>query len=164
MLIVWEEKYYTGGYIPVNNYPIWWDSTVTVYNKYEDAQTHVIRWFKTVLSGCFWKNVGETVNINDVKIDTNNIICRIPKKDNYQSPHLWVALSNDVKSSYFTLRQGDIIIFGEVDDTIDEYTAGSRSTDIIAKYKALQGCLTIQEVGDNTGTGRGNEHYRVNGL
>lgn len=148
----------------MNNYPIWWDSTVTVYNRYEDEQTHLISWFSTVLTGCFVKNVGERVLINDVSVDTNNIICRIPKKDNYKAPHLWFNLPNDEKADYFTLRQGDIIVFGEVDDTINEYISGQRSSDLLAKYKALQGCLTVQEVADNTGTGRGEEHYRVNGL
>lgn len=148
----------------MNNYPIWWDSTITVYNRYEDEQTHVIKWYRTVLDKCFYKSVGNTINIDNVKLDTNNIVCRIPKKDNYLAPHKWIELSNDDKAAFFTLRQGDIIIVDEVSDNIDEYTAGSRSTDVLKKYKSLQGCLTIQEVGDNTGTGRGDEHYRVNGI
>lgn len=148
----------------MNNYPIWWDSEITVFNRYEDEQTHIISWYKTVLDKCFYKNVGERVQINDVSVDTNNIICRIPKKENYKAPHLWVALPNDEKPGYFTLKQGDIIVYGAVSDDIDEYTAGNRSSDILTKYKALQGCLTIQEVADNTGVGRGDEHYRVNGL
>ena len=148
----------------MNNYPAWWDTTITVYNKYEDAQTHVITWYRSVVTGCFYKSVGNTVNINNVQLDTNNIICRIPVKDNYLASYEWIALGNDLKHLYFTLKQGDIIVVGEVDDIIDEYTTGSRSTDLLKKYKALQGCLTIEQVGDNTGTGRGNKHYHVNGI
>ena len=36
--------------------------------------------------------------------------------------------------------------------------------DLKAKYKALQGCLEIQEWSNNTGGGRGNEHYFVRGI
>lgn len=148
----------------MNNYAEWWDTTITIYNRYEDELTHVVRWFRTVVFNCFYKSVGETVAINDVKLDTNNIICRIPKQSNYLLPHRWVELSNDEKPNYFTLRPGDIIVVDEVTDEINEYVSGQRSTDLIKKYKALQGCLTIQEVGNNTGIGRGSEHYRVNGI
>ena len=148
----------------MNNYAAWWDDTVTVYNKYEDPQTHIISWYRTVLTSCFYKSIGENVKINNVEVDTNNILCRIPRKDNYRKPYIWMSLPNDVKGDFFTLKQGDIIVEGEIEEEIDEYTAGHRSTDFVTKYKALQGCLTIQEVGDNTGVGRGNEHYRVNGL
>lgn len=148
----------------MNNYAIWWDDTVTVYNKHEDPQTHLIKWYKSVLTDCFYKDVGENIKINNVELETNNILCRIPIKDNYLKPHLWVALPNDEKSQWFTLKQGDIIVEGEVDEDIDEYASGHRSTDFIAKYKALQGCMVIERVGDNTGVGRGNEHYRVSGV
>lgn len=148
----------------MNIYAVWWDDTVTVYNKYEDAQTHLITWYKTVLTGCFYKSVGENVKVNNIELDTDSILCRIPKKDNYIKPYLWIALPNDEKSAFFTLKQGDIIVEGEIDDDIDEYTSGKRSTDFIAKYKALQGCFVIDRVGDNTGVGRGSEHYRVSGL
>ena len=148
----------------MNNYAIWWDDTVTVYNKYQDNVTHLIKWYRTVLTNCFYKSVGENIQINNVELDTNSILCRIPIKSNYMKPYLWNALPNDEKADYFTLKQGDIIVEGEVDEDIDEYTSGHRSSDFVAKYKALQGCLTIEQVGDNTGIGRGNEHYHVRGV
>ena len=148
----------------MNNYAEWWDDTVTVYNKWEDPQTRRISWYRTILTDCFYKDVGENVKINNVDLETDNILCRIPIKDNYMKPYLWVALPNDQKGDFFTLKQGDIIVEGEVLEDIDEYTQGHRSTDFTAKYKALQGCMTIERVGDNTGVGRGNEHYRVSGI
>ena len=148
----------------MSNYPEWWDKTITVYNRYEDAQTHIISWFRNVVDGCFYKSIGNTVNINNVELDTNNIICRIPVKEEYLAPYLWAQLANDEKPHYFTLKQGDIIVLGEVSDEISEITPGNRSTDLLKKYKALQGCLTIEQVGDNTGTGLGIEHYHVNGI
>lgn len=148
----------------MNNYAVWWDDTVTVYNGYEDPQTHLKKWYRTVLTGCFYRDIGENIKINNVELETNTLLCRIPIKDNYMKPYLWVALPNDEKSRYFTLKQGDIVVEGEVTEEIDEYSSGHHSTDFVAKYKALQGCLTIERVSDNTGVGRGNEHYRVSGV
>ena len=147
----------------MNNYPSWWDQTLTVYNKYTDPQTKLITWHRHVIDRSFWKYVGEKVHINNTIIETKDIICRIPKREDFIEKYKWVQLPNDEMANYFTLGENDIIIKGEVDDTIDEYQAGHRSTDIVAKYKSLQGCMTINRVAINTDGGRGNEHYYVKG-
>ena len=100
-----------------------------------------------------------TVNI----IETKDIICRIPKRDDFMEKYLWLQLPNDEMADYFTLGENDIIIKGEVDDEVDEYTTGHRSSDLVSKYKALQGCMTINRVAINIDGGRGNEHYYVKG-
>lgn len=147
-----------------NIYPIWWDTTLTIYNKYIDTQTQLITWYKHVVKNCFWKYTGDKVTINDVVLETNNTICRIPKNDKYLEKFEWVAKPNDLMGEYFTLSQGDIIVKGEVDDVINEYQSGQRSSDLLSKYKNLQGCIKIEEVGNNTGVGRCNEHYFVKGI
>ena len=91
-------------------------------------------------------------------------ICRIRKNDAFLEKHEWITKPNDEMSNYFTLAEGDIIVKGEVDDEIDEYTAGQRSTDLIAKYKKLQGCFEIKQWSNDTGGGRGNEHYFTSGV
>lgn len=148
----------------MSNYPSWWDTSLTIYNKLEDQQTRVVTWYKTVISNCFWKYVGNKVNIGDVVMETNNIICRIPKDDRFLEKYQWLQLGNDAKSDYFTLGAGDIIIKGEVDDIVDEYTSGHRSTDLIKKYKALQGCMEVERTTIDTGIGRCCEHYYVVGV
>ena len=147
----------------MNNYGSWWDQTLTVYNKYTDPQTKLIIWHRHVITDCFWKYVGEKIHIGNTVIETKDIICRIPKRDDFMEKYLWINLPNDEMSDYFTLGENDVIIKGEVDDIVDEYTSGHRSTDLVAKYKALQGCMTINRVAINTGGGRGNEHYYVKG-
>ena len=148
----------------MNNYPIWWDKTLTIYNKYIDAQTHVTRWYRTVVHDCFWKYVGDKVRVNDVTIDTDNTICRIPQNDKFLTKYEWEQQPNDLMENYFTLGLDDIIVAGEVDDEIDEYTKGQRSTDLVTKYKALQGCMRVEQVADNTGLGRCLPHYYVKGV
>lgn len=148
----------------MSNYPVWWDTTVTIYNKYVDALTRVTTWHRTTVKNCFWKYVGDKVKIGNTTLETNSVICRVPKQPNFLERHLWVQLPNDKMSAYFTFGVGDIIVKGAVTDNVDEYQAGSRSTDLIKKYKDLQGCMEVQAVTIDTGIGRNNEHYYVRGI
>ena len=145
-------------------YPEWWETTITVYNKYVDPQTKVVRWYRTVIDGTFWKYVGDKVTIGQTVLETNNIICRIRKDDRFLEKYQWLQVPNDQMSNYFTLGKGDILVKGAVDDEINEYQSGSRSTDFIAKYKELQGCMSVEEIAINVGAGRCNEHYYVKGI
>ena len=145
-------------------YPEWWETTVTIFNKFKDPHTKVVRWYKTVVEGVFWKYVGDKVTIGKTVLETNNIICRIRKDEKFLEKYQWVQMPNDEMENYYTLARGDIIVKGEVDDNINEYEAGSRSTDLIAKYKELQGCMSIEEIAINVGAGRCNEHYFVKGV
>ena len=148
----------------MNIYPEWWNTSVTVYNRAEDSQTNVITWYRHTLDGTFWQYVKEKVSIGQSVLETNKIICRIRKDDNYLERAEWLALPNDKKAGYFTLGQKDIIVKGIVDDEVDEYVKGHRSTDLITKYKALQGCMEVDSVSNNTGGGRGQEHYLAEGI
>ena len=144
----------------MNNYPIWWDKTLTLYNKYTDRSGEV-SWYKTVLEGCLWKYTGEEVRVNDSVLATKDTICRIPKSSDFLTKDEWNAL--DDKTANFTLGRGDILVLGEVEDVIDEYERGNRSTDLLDKYRE-RGCVEITEYRDNTGIGRVNEHYFVRGI
>lgn len=160
----WVEKYCIGGYIQVNSFGSWWDTTVTIYNKFEDPQTQVVRWYRYVVHDAFWKAAGNKITIGNVTLDTKDIICRIREDEAFLEKHIWITIPNDEMSNYFTLAEGDIIVKGEVNDEINEYVSGQRSTDLIAKYKKLQGCFEIKQWSNNTGGGRGNQHYFTSGI
>lgn len=147
-----------------NIYPPWWETTITLYNRYEDPQTHVVRWFRHVINGAFWKYTGNKVVVNKVTLETDDTTCRIRKDDKFLERHLWLNKPNDEMENYFTLGVGDIIIKGEVSDIIDEYTSGLRSNDLEKKYKNLQGCIRVKEVAINVGSSRCSEHYFVKGV
>lgn len=147
-----------------NNYPSWWNTTITIYNRYEDTQTNLVTWHRHVIEGTFWKYTGNKVVIDKVVLETKDVICRIRKDERFLERHEWVQLPNDEMSNYFTLGEGDIIVKGAVDDEINEYVSNKRSSDLKKKYKSLQGCMEIQEWANNTGGGRGNEHYYVKGI
>ena len=141
-----------------NIYPVWWDTTVTLYNKYESSSGEVT-WYRTVLEGCFWKYVTDYVRTENAVEMTKVLLCRVRQSGDFLESYEW---RNADKSAYFTFNEGDILVKGEVDDEIDEYTSGSRSTDLLIKYKDR--CAQITESAVNVGTGRVSEHYLVRGL
>ena len=145
-------------------YPIWWDETVTLYNKYTDPLTNIVRWYRTVITDCFWKNSNNRITVGEVELQSNDVVCRIPQDDKYKSKAEWIKLPNDSMGNFFTLGKGDLLIQGEIDDIIDEQQKGHRSTDLISKYKELQGCIYVKQFSDNTGIGRVNPHYFISGV
>lgn len=146
----------------MSKYPIWWDSTITLYNRYEDPVTQVVTWYRTVLTDCFWKvNILTAYDSTaTIRAYTNSIICRIPKNEEYYSPYEWKRLSNNERLNSFTLQTGDIVINGEVDDSINEYVKGQRSTDLVDQYKDL-GVIRIETIADNSAEIRNIPHYTV---
>ena len=148
----------------MNNYPEWWDTTLTIYNKFVDPQTSVVTWYRTVVENCFWKDVGSKILVGNVTLDGNYIICRVPVNDKYLDAGDWRNVPNDRMGDYFTFQPDDIIIKGEVEDIVEEGTPGKRSTDLIKKYKKLGSCMQVDTLCNNTGGGRGDEHYSVKGI
>ena len=147
----------------MSNFPVWWDATVTVYNKFVDTQTNLVSWYRTVVTDCFWKMSGVEVLVGSTLLDSKSIVCRIRKDSRFLEKQVWVQLPNDEKANYFTLAQGDIIIKGRCEEEIDEYTKGHRSSDLLGKYREYQACMEITECSNNTGPGRNNEHYFARG-
>ena len=143
----------------MNNYPIWWDTTVTLFNRYESEQGE-ISWYKTVLTGCFWKYVTDYTRVSNATQMTKVLLCRVRKNSNFLESYEWRE-SKD-KDTYFTFNEGDILVKGEVTDTIDEYTKGQRSSDLLNRYR--ERCAEITESAINVGEGRVNEHYVVRGI
>ena len=142
--------------------PEWWNTTITVYNKYEDPATRQISWHKSVLHNCFWKYTGNKIVVGETTLETNTTLCRVPKHTAFLERHIWNNTQD--KSQYFTLSAGDIIIKGEVTDEINEYASGYRSSDILTKYKKYGECMVIDKCAINVGLGRGLEHYYVKGV
>ena len=139
---------------------MFWDKTITLYNKCEDEQTGYIRWFRHTLANCFVKNTNNKVNVGGVQLQTNDTIIRIPIQENYLPPYEWEQMPNDIKPLKLTIKPGDLILFGNINDSIDEYTAGHRSSDLIAKYKDM-GSVFVNSININDFVM--GEHYFVRG-
>lgn len=147
----------------ISTYPIWWDSDITLYNRYENPITNMVTWHKTYISNCFIQSAKTMISDGQTVYNTDNNIIRIPQNDKFIEYTDWINIPNDKQSEYFTLHQGDIIIKGTIDFDINEYEDGKRSTDLIDKYKQLGTCLTIDNWQNNTGNGRIAPHYFVSG-
>lgn len=146
----------------MSNYPYWWDKTITIYNRIQDATTGRVTWNRCVLSGCFWKYVNTVNYVNNVKMETKDVICRIPKSDKYIPLEIWKIL--DDFTDKFTLRNGDIIILGDIDEEVDDYTKGKHMTDVLAKYKEVNRAIQIENFTDDTGNKLYAEHYNIKGI
>lgn len=147
----------------MNHYGKWWDDTITLYNKYLDPETKKVKWYRHVITDCFYKHTVEKVTVGNTTIDTNNTVCRIRVSDDFVGKKDWVKLSDIERAEKFTLSVGDIIVADEIEFEIDEYVNGQRASDLIKANKEWPGCFTIESVNINIGGGRGNEHYHVRG-
>ncbi len=136
-----------------------WDKTITLYNKFCDVNGQIY-WHRHTISNCFFKNINKKTVSGDTEKIGNETIIRIPKQSNFIPCFNWVSLSNDIQIQYMTLKSGDIIVLGDVNDTIDEYQNSQRSSDLIAKYKAL-GCIIVSSANINTDLPK--PHYLVRG-
>ncbi|MCH5210436.1 MAG: hypothetical protein J1F01_05665 [Oscillospiraceae bacterium] len=145
------------------NYPRWWNTTITLYNRYEEKETNLVTWRKTIIDGCFLKNANNKVSVGQTVLETNEILVRIPESDKFKPYGEMISDVKNLTGDYFTLNRGDIIIKGAVDDDIDEYAKGKKSTDLLSKYKEIGVCLQINNWQDNTGVGRVAPHYYVSG-
>ena len=67
-----------------------------------------------------------------------------------------------IRARYFTLAVGDIVVLGNIKDTIDEYTEGQRSSDLLNKYKRMGECFVIERCTINNTAGL--QHYYVRGV
>lgn len=148
----------------MNVYGTWWDDTITLYNKYSDSATHRDTWYRTIIQNCFYDHETAKVTVGTSVIQSDNSLCRIRIDDRFVDKRTWDELSEDEKSNHFTLAIGDIIVAGEVDDSIDDYAKDKRSSDLVKKYKSWPGCFSIESVRINVGGGRGNEHYFARGV
>lgn len=150
---------------PLNNlvYPIWWENTITLYNRYQDPVTDLITWTPTVIHDCFVKRANNRIIIGGTSIETGDKLVRIRESEDYVTYSKWIELPNDIRAKKFTLHLGDLIIFYEVSDVIDEYSKGHRASDILAKYKDMNECMVISNYQENIGSGRVDPHYYVLG-
>lgn len=139
---------------------MFWNKTITLYNKYEDDQTGTVKWYRHIVHNCFYKSTDKTENAGGIRLKTNDNVIRIPSQHNYVTSYKWNKLPNNEKVKYITLQSGDLIFLGAIDDDVDEYTKGERSSDLIAKYK-LMGSVFIISV--NINDFMYGQHYYVRG-
>lgn len=83
----------------------------------------------------------------------------VPLSKSYRDPNEWDSLSDQEKSVFFTLREGDLFVFGEKSDEISD-ESGRRLNDVLEKYKPR--AFFIGEVSDRS-RARCGSHFFVRG-
>ena len=139
---------------------MFWNKTITLYNRAEDNQTGAVKWYRHRIEYCFCKQTNSQMNTGVEQFTHVETIVRIPEQDNYQPAHKWVDLSDNEKAKHITLQSGDLIVLGDITDTIDECTNGKRSNDLIKKYTD-SGAISVKSV--NINNSLPGAHYFVKG-
>ncbi len=138
----------------------YWNKTITLYNRYEDDHSGIVKWYRHILSDCFVKQTNNKVSVGGVQLTTNDNIIRIPEQSSFLFPAQWRDLSDVEKKRCLTLQAGDLIFLGAVEEDIDELTTGQRANDLIVKYSVL-GSVYVKAV--NINDQLPNSHYYVRG-
>ena len=110
-------------------------------------------WLRFVLSGV---NLHETdqLIVGDKDLQTSDeIIIRIPANllTNYVDPYTWKGLSAEEALNFFTLKKGDYVVKGDVEDEV------TSSADIVAGYEAFE----IIKVTDNLSASAYSSHIKL---
>jgi len=111
--------------------------TCTIYNKYQDSGTD--KWHRTVLSGVFWKDIKGTVIQKQGTGNQSSLRLIIPKSISNAADYVE---PDNYSGSGWTLKAGDIVVFGEVTDTITVSAAKE-----LAKYSTMRIILAVDNYG-----------------
>lgn len=152
--------------IPSRNsvrYPRWWDRRITLFIKYVDPDTDEVTWYRKVINDCFFKETKTTKVSGNTISEVTQSVLRIPESTLYKDCASWHAMSESERKSYFTLKNGDVVVAAEIFDIPDEYTEGKRMSELLEKYKELYPCFEIDVININVGIGRCLPHYYVGG-
>lgn len=119
-----------------------WHHVVTIYHR-SMAADGTVTWTRTTRSGCFWQYGASQIVSQGAATGTANYTVRIP------APMPVIAV-------------GDIVVRGTVTDTIDEYTPGSTSLDLLRRYTGR--VLTVGSINDDNDGTRAMPHTKVIGV
>lgn len=137
-------------------YPRWWNTSLTVFNRVFDPDTKATTWQKTILQNCFYlQNSGLARSGVEIRANDNYVV-RIPANEAYIPQAEWETMQSG-QEGRFTLAPGDLIFKGEI---LDEIESGSGNS-LLEQYKP--DCFKIQSVYDGTGYGVLG-HYMAEGV
>lgn len=95
---------------------IFYNDTVTVYNKYEDKASGRESWYPTVLNGVRL-TIKKGANITETGLKSADGVCLSINTEALEKPYIlpkeWERLSE--KSETFTLKEGDFFVYGDTD-------------------------------------------------
>ena len=127
---------------------MYWNKTITLYNRSEDPSTGVVSWYRHQIHNCFVKVTSSAIRSGDTQFMPKRCVIRIPRQSSFVPSHKWLSLPDKDKLNHLTLQTGDIVFLGKVDEIINEYSSGQRSSDLIAKH-SISGAFEIKSLSIN---------------
>lgn len=110
------------------------NADITIYNRYFDLATRLDRYQRTVLKGVFWDERKAVNTIKSGLESADKVFIAIPFKVSsnrqYLSPIEFEKAED--KSKYFTLRENDRVVRGNIDFEIT-----SKVSDLDKEYEAF---------------------------
>ena len=130
---------------------------ITLYNRIQaaDSEDKKEHWKRTVLLNCFWKaKVNTGFNGTQARVQ-NTYVTRIPEDERY------LPYAEYIKNpeGYFTVSQGDIVIYGECTEEITG-ASGQTAAQILNHHKP--NAFKVTAFSDNTKFPIA-KHYRLGG-
>lgn len=110
-------------------------------------------WLRTVLSGVNFHETDQLIVGDKNATSSDEVIIRIPAPllQNYVDPYTWKGLTEEDALNYFTLKKGDYIVKGEVEDEV------SSSAEILERYEAFE----VIKVVDNLSASPYSAHMKL---
>lgn len=126
--------------------------TITVFCSKTIGRSKI--WSNTIICNVNLHESDQLLITDKEMKSSDEIIIRIPAAElpkYYVDPYTWKGLSAEEALSFFTLKKGDYIAIGEIEDEV------SSSTDIITRYNAFE----IVKVVDNLSASPYSAHIKL---
>ena len=116
------------------------NSVVTLIHKYyvDENGKRKVRYLRKVLENCYWASDRDKLLTNNISIDSNSIICKIPADTDFVDKYLGAE-------GTFSISVGDIVFLGNVNATISSV---KQEQEIIESHR-VSGVMIVKKFVNN---------------
>lgn len=130
------------------------NADITIYNRYYDKSLGIDKYQRTVIKGVNWQSKRNATVSDKGVLLANSTLVFIDKLENYVSPKRFAKMQSLERENYFTFRQGDKIVKGEVDFEVIGIQ-GHKISDLDNEFDDV---ITIKSVTELSG------HFEIEGV
>lgn len=130
---------------------------ITIWNKWRNPETKQDQLFRFIIPvKCRWEqHIARGVSGTSAVI-ASSFSAVIPANPFFKEQGEWDNLTDEERVQYFTLRPGDVLALGAIEEALTESVAD-------LKNKYAPNCMTVKAYQDNT-IDRYGAHFRVEGV
>jgi len=90
------------------------NEVITVWNRWHDDVIRQDIWMPHVVEGCVWMASGGRRTAGANASAEDRVTVMIGALDGYKPPHVWRALQESERETFFTVREGDVVARGDM--------------------------------------------------